>query len=268
MATNLNDYEKYGGVGNTPIRGVLSLQPDEKGHVGIYIPGVLRADNIDAAKGGTDKNLCLENPQSDINRSKGLEYAFMIHTNDVDTVDWMYYYDDLDVHKVATFTFKEDNKTFSGYNPMTERELDTRAASEVYRVIGENCSYNPSYYYQERLPTFHITHFASTIEIIGKNAFKNNYVLTITDQLLPASLQSIGASAFENCTHLGTLHAEQCEALTTIEKNAFKGAVGTLYLKETVFDHFLNQGRIIVKENQNYIDDIIVVRVPSNQGGN
>ena len=52
------------------MKGVMEIQPDSEGRIGINIPGVLRIDNVPLAEDGTNYNLILEKHNIDIYRKK------------------------------------------------------------------------------------------------------------------------------------------------------------------------------------------------------
>lgn len=54
------------------MKGVMQLQPDNEGRIGINIPGVLRIDNVPLEEEGTNYNLLLEEHNMDIYRKKNM----------------------------------------------------------------------------------------------------------------------------------------------------------------------------------------------------
>lgn len=266
MATNLDNYEKYALKTDTEIKGILTIYPDQHGYAGIYIPKVLRMNNMPLINGGTEGNLCLEQKNADINRSRRSPiqgYAFCIGYDEVSSLE---YEDHSEEPHIATYTMEEDNKTITikFYDiELQEEYTDSITSAGDYVRILDDCS-SPRMNFNN---CFIMGHLASTIESIGERAFLNCSYLTITDQLFPEALQTIGARAFENCSSLGTIHAENCTNLTTIGEDAFKGAVGTIYLGEVVFDNFLSQRRILKVGDIYKLDDMVAIRVSQN-GGN
>lgn len=69
MATNLNEYEIYGGKSSTPLQGILKIEKDTDGNLGLEIPGLLSINNKTFQGGeeimGTDGNLCLRQVGAD-----------------------------------------------------------------------------------------------------------------------------------------------------------------------------------------------------------
>ena len=73
-----------------------------------------------------------------------------------------------------------------------------------------------------------------TIDVvaIGDSAFKGGHLTSI---MIPASIKSIGESAFENCTNLNAVYLSEATALSSIGRYAFKGttALGAIDLSAT-----------------------------------
>lgn len=73
-----------------------------------------------------------------------------------------------------------------------------------------------------------------TIDVvaIGDSAFKGGHLTSI---MIPASIKSIGESAFENCASLNTVYLSEATALSSIGRYAFKGttALGAIDLSAT-----------------------------------
>lgn len=67
---------------------------------------------------------------------------------------------------------------------------------------------------------------------IGNAAFKDKH---LTSVYIPATVESIGDGAFENCTNLNTVYLSEATALSSIGRYAFKGttALGAIDLSET-----------------------------------
>lgn len=67
---------------------------------------------------------------------------------------------------------------------------------------------------------------------IGNAAFKDKL---LTSVYIPATVESIGESAFENCTNLNTVYLSEATALSSIGRYAFKGttALGAIDLSAT-----------------------------------
>ena len=67
---------------------------------------------------------------------------------------------------------------------------------------------------------------------VGDHAFDGNEITSIS---LPASIQSIGKSAFENCTKLKELDFQQLQKLQSIGENAFKNSgLNSIELQKSV----------------------------------
>lgn len=73
---------------------------------------------------------------------------------------------------------------------------------------------------------------AMPVVAIGDSAFKGGHLTSI---MIPASIKSIGESAFENCTNLNAVYLSEATALSSIGRYAFKGttALGAIDLSET-----------------------------------
>lgn len=72
MATNLDQYEKYGGGSTASLKGIVKLEKDENGKVGLEIPDLLTINNQEYQAGseslGTNGNLCLLDDSADLLR--------------------------------------------------------------------------------------------------------------------------------------------------------------------------------------------------------
>ena len=72
MATDMGNYEKYGGGSEISLKGIVKLEKDENGKVGLEIPDLLTINNQEYQAGseslGTNGNLCLLDPTADLLR--------------------------------------------------------------------------------------------------------------------------------------------------------------------------------------------------------
>ena len=274
MATDMGNYEKYGGGSEISLKGIVKLEKDDQGIVGLEIPGVLSVNNLPEGTVGSvepaEGNILLWKKDANVysNTTEEDEIPQMLNFGLLNGyLDYLYYHDFVHEEKKATITFLEDADICRGvYEDTAGEEVIIDIHSHQCKGISDNCTARGYSQWEEYPSMITISHLASTIESIGKNAFYKCSSLTITDTLLPASLKTIGESAFEDCTSLGTLHAEQCTNLTTIETNAFNGANGTIYFGETIFDNLLSQGRIIhnVGTDQYTLDSLVAIRISSN----
>lgn len=75
MATNLENYEKYGGAsGGASLKGIVTFEKDEQGIVGLEIPDLLSINNYKVDATGTEVlptngNLCLRDYTADLLRA-------------------------------------------------------------------------------------------------------------------------------------------------------------------------------------------------------
>lgn len=72
MATDMRNYEKYGGGSEISLKGIVKLEKDEQGKVGLEIPDLLTINNQEYQAGseslGTNGNLCLLDDSADLLR--------------------------------------------------------------------------------------------------------------------------------------------------------------------------------------------------------
>ena len=97
MATNLDQYEKYGGGSTASLKGIVKLEKDENGKVGLEIPDLLTINNQEYQAGaetlGTNGNLCLLDDSADLLRViKEIPLTYF-KTIDVGELEMKYYRD-------------------------------------------------------------------------------------------------------------------------------------------------------------------------------
>ena len=89
MATNLDNYEKYGGAsGGASLKGIVTLEKDEQGIVGLEIPDLLSINNYPVEATGTsviptNGNLCLRDYTADLLRANNPNIILLTYWKEV-----------------------------------------------------------------------------------------------------------------------------------------------------------------------------------------
>ena len=105
MATNLDNYEKYGSAsGGASLKGIVTLEKDEQGIVGLEIPDLLSINNYKADATGTsviptNGNLCLRDYTADLLRANNPNIILLTYVQTVTIygIDHKLYIDSLNL---------------------------------------------------------------------------------------------------------------------------------------------------------------------------
>ena len=227
MATNLDNYEKYGGSpGGASLKGIVTLEKDEQGIVGLEIPDLLSINNYKADATGTsviptNGNLCLRDYTADLLRadnpniieltfqeileggkiyrdSKGLVYVYLNNT--------LYFYGDYD-----------------GQVPMTITETPNWNKDSIFKLSDENKEVSLErilYLLFESMNSSTIITPKTIITYFGQSGICKNFSGTLDiSNMNPITEEKpfdFNARNFENCTN-GTIlvNAEQYTALSS-----------------------------------------------------
>lgn len=220
------------------LTGILTLQKNEDGIVGIHIPDVLKIDNLSSENAGTDGNLCLENPFASVFRVKEETHpSFIIVSGQPPTDDQGVQYTVVEEVGKIFATLNLFPKTIENY----VLKKDTKIISSGSRIIGliNNVAVGAA----SGCSSLQIEDLPNSIESIGNSAFAGCTSLILHS--LPTSLISIGISAFHQCSSLGEIDIRDCKKLSYIGTGAFQGAVGNIIMTAGQVEFFKERLTII-----------------------
>lgn len=239
------------------LNGIVKIQADMDGKIGIHIPGLLSLDNQSEDLNGTKGNMVLENPTADyLIRTESISpvenHIIVISGTPLqDEYHVLYAIDQIESsYQAYIMAIPKETSNYNLQKTSIVMMSSNRIFAPITKVLSQAAQGRTNLTIQD-LP--------NSIQSIGYGAFSGCTSLVLTS--LPKDLVEIESFAFSGCTSLGTINAISCTHLSTIRENAFLGAAGTLILSEPIFTSLLNAGRIQQVDGETYCIDSPYMRV-------
>lgn len=217
------------------LQGIVTIDKDSEGKIGLYIPGLLQIDNQEQnGLKGTNGNLVLEHETGDLLRRtidtspeiQPLEIFSLVENHDEYGGEW--------------FLFPSE-----GNSSTTLRSLPHDIG--IYPLGADSVVKQDNRIYQIKILDFGSNHqgiifndFPKTLRKIGASCFNGWIRNRDTPYHIRSSRIEIGENAFKDVKDL-YLDALECEEML-ISRNAFKNAQGMIRITRNCFDFIHRRG--------------------------